>query len=372
MDTAQIVSNPTSSQPPPEADGPSGAPLTKRVLPRYAPALVLVASLAVALGILSLSGSSGLVGTAALGVVLHMVLITLLSRFVEGARSATDRFVTSLVYSAFALAVIPLVSLLWIVISNGLERFGPYFLTYTMRGVFGGMDAGGAYHAIVGTLLVTGFAALVSVPIGLFTAIYLVEYGSGRLSSAIRFFVDVMTGIPSIVAGLFAYSLFALIFGPGIRLGVMGSVALAVLMTPVVVRSCEEMLQLVPNELREASYALGVPKWLTVLKVVLPTAAAGIATGVTLAIARAIGETAPLLLVCGVLTSSNWNLFDGRMMTLPVFVYQSYAQGLAPTGITTINYDRAWAAALTLIIIVMLLNLVARLISRIFAPKAGR
>jgi phosphate transport system permease protein len=181
-----------------------------------------------------------------------------------------------------------------------------------------------------------------------------------------------MTGIPSIVAGLFAYALFALLFGPGVRLGVVGAVALAVLMIPIVVRASEEMLKLVPNELREASYALGVPKYLTILKVVLRTAAAGIVTGITLAIARVIGETAPLLITVGVIDSVNFNLFDGRMMTLPVFVYRQYSQGLAPNGVVTINYDRAWAAALTLIILVMLLNLIARLISRFFAPKTGR
>ena len=133
-----------------------------------------------------------------------------------------------------------------------------------------------------------------------------------------------MTGIPSIVAGLFAYALFALFFGPGIRMGFMGSIALAVLMIPVVVRSSEEMLRLVPNELREASYALGVPKWRTISKVVLPTSIAGITTGVMLSISRVIGETAPLLLTAGFTASMNYNLFEGRMQTLPVFTYTQY------------------------------------------------
>jgi phosphate transport system permease protein len=258
------------------------------------------------------------------------------------------------------------------VIANGVKRFDVYFLNTTMRGVYGGMDAGGAYHAIIGTLEITAFATLISVPIGLLTAVYLVEYGPTRLGRYITFFVDVMTGIPSIVAGLFAYALFALIVGPGVRMGVVGSAALAVLMIPVVVRASEEMLKLVPNELREAAFALGVPKWLTIVKVVLRTAAAGLVTGVTLAIARVIGETAPLLLTAGYTNSLNGDLFDGRMMTLPVYVYRQYSQGLVPNGIVDINYQRAWAAALTLIIIVMLLNLVARLISRFFAPKTGR
>jgi phosphate transport system permease protein len=175
-----------------------------------------------------------------------------------------------------------------------------------------------------------------------------------------------MTGIPSIVAGLFAYALFVLFYGPGIRMGAAGSVALCVLMIPVVVRSSEEMLKLVPNELREASFALGVPRWRTIIKVVLPTAVAGIATGITLSIARVIGETAPLLIVAGLSASMNTNLFSGRMTTLPVFAYYSYSQpGFPPQA----GYDRAWSAALVLITIVMVLNFVARIISRIFAPK---
>jgi phosphate transport system permease protein len=201
------------------------------------------------------------------------------------------------------------------------------------------------------------------------TAIYLVEYGRGRLARSITFLVDVMTGIPSIVAGLFAFAVFALFFGPGVRLGIMGAVALSVLMIPVIVRSSEEVLKLVPNELREASYALGVPKWRTIVKVVIPTAIAGLGTGITLAIARVVGETAPLLITLGLTRGTNLDPFDGRMATLPVFAYYQLTQpGVPPQA----AIDRAWTAALLLIILVMGLNLVARLISRFFAPKTGR
>lgn len=296
----------------------------------------------------------------------------------DARRRRTDVVMRVLIIGAFVLAMVPLVSVIWTVLSNGLHRFNLNFLSVSMRGVFGGMDAGGIYHAILGTVEITAFAALISVPIGLMTAIYLVEYGSGPMARAVTFFVDVMTGIPSIVAGLFAYALFALFFGNGVRMGVVGSVALSVLMIPVVVRSSEEMLKLVPNELREAAYALGVPKWLTIVKVVLRTAIAGLVTGVMLAVARIIGETAPLLITVGVIDSINSNLFSGRMMTLPVYVFRQYSQGLVPCNsasdqvcIADINYLRAWAAALTLILIVMLLNLVARLVSRLFAPKTS-
>ena len=250
----------------------------------------------------------------------------------------------AIVTSAFLLVAMPLASLVWTVIERGTNRFDTEFFTETMRGVVG--EGGGIYHAIVGTLIVTGLATLMSVPFGLFTAIYLAEYGHGtKLSKAIQSMVDVMTGIPSIVAGLFAYALFELLFGPGTRSGIAGAVALTVLMTPVIVRSAEEMLRLVPNELREASYALGVPKWKTVVKVVLPTAIAGIITGVVLAIARVIGETAPLLVTVGLAQGVNWNPFDGRMTTLPVYTYYQYVQpGIPPEA----GQDRAWAAALVL------------------------
>lgn len=294
----------------------------------------------------------------------------------DARRRRTDVTMRVLITAAFVLAMIPLVSLTWTVVSKGIGRLDSYFLLNSMRGVFGGMDAGGIYHAIVGTLEITLFAALISVPIGLLAAIYLVEYGAGKpLAKLVTFLVDVMTGIPSIVAGLFAYALFALILGPGAKFGAIGSVALSVLMIPVVIRSSEEMLRLVPNELREASLALGVPRWLTIIKVVLRTSVAGLTTGVMLAIARVIGETAPLLLTVGVVDSINFNLFEGRMMTLPVFVYRQYAQGYVPCAaddpscIADINFQRAWAAALTLFLIVMVLNLIGRLVSRLFAPK---
>jgi phosphate transport system permease protein len=347
-------------------------PLTAGQLPSWSPWALLCGALLVAAAVAALiAGASGsqfsIVTTAVLGFVLYLVAITVVSQLIEGGRKATDRFVTGLVVGAFLLALIPLVSLVWTVLVNGAARFDVEFFTYTMRNVVG--EGGGVLHAIVGTLLVTLWATIISVPVGIFTAIYLVEYGSGRLSRAITFFVDVMTGIPSIVAGLFAYALFALFAGEGVRSGIGGAVALSLLMIPTVVRSTEEMLKLVPNDLREASLALGVPKWLTIAKVVLPTALAGIVTGITLAIARVIGETAPLLIIAGFTTNMNYNVFDGRMMTLPVFAYNQY---VSPGVQEQAYFDRAWTAALILILIVLVLNIVARLIAHFFAPKAGR
>lgn len=348
-------------------------PLAHGRLHRLTPWVMLGLSFAASGGLLALLAAAGTIesvnpfAAAALGLVIYLVMITVVSSQVEGRRQATDRLVTGVVTTAFVIAILPLVSLVFTVVANGLARFDVQFFTFSMRNVVG--EGGGAVHAITGTLLMTGTAAIISIPIGLLTAIYLVEYGRGPLARAITFFVDVMTGIPSIVAGLFAFALFALFFGPGVRMGFAGAIALSVLMIPVVVRSCEEMLRIVPNELREAAYALGVPKWLTVLKVVLPTSIAGITTGIMLAIARVIGETAPLLIVAGFTASMNTNLFSDRMQSLPVFVFTSYAnQGVDFQA----DLDRAWAGALTLILIVMVLNLAARLIARFFAPKLGR
>ncbi len=348
-------------------------------LKKRVPWLLLVACIAVAglvLGIAGLSNGGTIpfdpVGGLIVGFILYGIAIYAVSRRVENPRKAKDRLVTAVVSGAFILALTPLISVAWTVLSNGLARFDVAFFTQSMRNITG--DGGGAAHAITGTLLITLAATIISVPIGLLTAIYLVEYGRGNFAKAITFLVDVMTGIPSIVAGLFAYGLFSLFFGAWIRVGIGGAVALSVLMIPVVVRSSEEMLRLVPNELREAAYALGVPKWLTIVKVVIPTSIAGIATGITLAISRIIGETAPLLVIAGFTSSMNYNLFlstpgsPNPMMTLPVFVYDSYAN---PGANVQPYLDRAWAAALTLILIVMLLNLIARLIARFFAPKTS-
>jgi phosphate transport system permease protein len=295
----------------------------------------------------------------------YIVGTYIVARTVESRRQATDRLATAVFSSAFALVLLPLFSVVWTVIDKGSNRFDWQFYSETMRGVVG--EGGGAYHAIIGTLIVTGLTALFSIPFGLFTAIYLVEYGGeSRFAKSVTGLVDVMTGIPSIVAGLFAYALFVLIDGPGHRSGLAGAIALTLLMTPVVVRASEEMLRLVPNELREASYALGVPKWKTIAKVVLPTAIAGILTGIVLAIARVIGETAPLLVTAGLAQGTNWNPLDGRMTTLPVYTYQAYK---FPTLPPQASIDRAWAAALTLVIIVAVLFTSARILSSILRPK---
>lgn len=348
-------------------DHAAAVPLQAAQLPALAPLLaVVVAGGAGAL--LALLLGWGPVAAVVVGWILLVIGLPTWSAAVEGRRKSVDRLATVVIWSTFGIALVPLVSLVWQVVSKGAGILSVQFFTYDMRGVLGA--GGGIYHALMGTLIITLVATLIAVPIGVMAAVYLVEYGKrNRMARVITFLVDVMTGIPSIVAGLFAFALFTLIFGPATRMGVMGSVALSVLMIPIVVRATEEMLKLVPDELREASYALGVPRWRTITKVVLPTAFGGIATGVTLAIARVAGETAPLLITVGSTTILNTNPFEGRMATLPVFIYSSVTTG---GKYNAEQLDRAWGAALVLVAIVMLLNLLARFVGSIFSPKTGR
>lgn len=348
-------------------------PLARRgTLPHRAALYVVVFALAAGALVAVVAGRG--VATALL-VAAFAFLVTLPSwtLAVEGRRAAVDRLMGSLVWLAFVVAMIPLVSLMATVIVKGAPVLTPDFLSSDMTGRALLGEGGGIAHAIMGTIMVTALAAVIAVPIGLLTAVWLVEYGSAsRLAKVITFLVDVMTGIPSIVAGLFAVAFFQVVTGDGLpRLGIGGAVALSLLMLPTVIRAVEEMLKLVPADLREASYALGVPKWRTIVKVVLPTAVAGIVTGVTLAIARVAGETAPLLLILGTARATNWNPFEGAVQTLPVYIFQSLSQ-TSHFKYGEVWTDRVWGAALALIIIVMALNVFARVIGSIFAPKTGK
>lgn len=273
-------------------------------------------------------------------------------------RKLTNSAMTALVVLAFLIALLPLVSVLWLTISRGAKRFDLTFLTHSMRGIGATDAAGGAYHAIIGTLEQVGLASLMAVPIALLTAIYLIEYGGGRrFAKLVSYVVDVMTGVPSIVAGLFVFAFWILALHQPFS-GFAGALALTILMVPIVIRGCEEMLRLVPAELREASYALGVPRWKTVLRIVLPTALPGLVTAIMLGVARITGETAPLLLTVFGADAINNDPFHGPQSGLPLFVFD---QAGRPNDVAV---DRAWAGALTLILIVMALNVVARLAVR--------
>lgn len=370
----------------------SSSSLTARQKPGWAWAVAAAGSLAVSTLITALVlDSFSFIGLGVLAGGLYVLSMYIITRAVEGRLKAVDEFWRHLIWTAFFVALLPLVSVLWSVVSKGLPTLisNPALLVTDMHAVVGATDIatqdagasvqGGIVHGLIGTMLITVLASAISIPVGLLASIYLAEYGKKNVfSRSIRFFVDVMTGIPSIVAGLFAFAgltaLTELITGSspqalqGVKTGVAAAVALSVLMVPVVVRSTEEMLQIVSHELREASYALGVSKWRTIINVVLPTAMSGIASGITLAIARVTGETAPILVTAGYVAATNWNPFSEWMTALPVFIYRQLTNPTAPAA-SDPSTARAWAGALVLIIIVMGLNLGARAIAKHFAAK---
>ena len=273
-------------------------------------------------------------------------------------RAIRNEVARIVMWTSFLIALIPLAWILYTVISRGGELvLQSTWWSNSQRGITSRLTGGGAIHAIQGTLIQGLVTAAIAVPTGVMTAIYLVEYGRGKLARTVSFMVDILTGIPSIVAALFIYAVWVTTFGFQ-RVAFAVSLALVLLMIPVVVRSTEEMLKLVPNELREASYALGVPKWKTIVRIVLPTAFSGIITGVLLGLARIMGETAPLLILGPYTANIATNLFGGFMGTLPTMINTNRVESLQPA------VDRTWASALTLILLILLLNLTGRLIGR--------
>jgi phosphate transport system permease protein len=268
-------------------------------------------------------------------------------------RRVANNAATTFFVISFVGALVPLVWVLSVVVARGwyaVTRSG--WWTHSLRGVLPEEFAGGIYHAVYGTLVQAGVAAVLSVPLGLMTAVFLVEYGSGRLVRLTTFMVDVLAGVPSIVAALFIFSLWIVTLGFE-QSSVAVSLALVLLMLPVVVRSTEEMLRLVPDDLREASYALGIPKWKTIVRIVFPIAMPGIVSGVLLAVARIIGETAPVLVLVGYSRSINYDIFHGNMASVPLLIYSEL------TNPEHAGFLRIWGAALSLIIIVAVMNLLA-------------
>jgi phosphate transport system permease protein len=319
--------------------------------------LIGAASIAATAAAFALTALQGRADFLVVAVLVYLTGQTAASAAVEGGRAARNRLALTLLVIALIVALLPLVAVLAYTISKGVSAISPGFLTHSMRGVGPLENAGGAYHAIIGTLEQVLVASVISIPLGLLAAIYLVEYGRGRLAYWIRFFVDVMTGLPSIVAGLFIFAFWVLGLHQGFS-GLAAGLALSILMLPIVVRASEEMLKLVPDDLREASWALGVPRWRTIVSVVLPAASAGLTTGIMLAIARVTGETAPLLLTAFGFDAVNKNPFKGPQSGLPLFVFAQAGSAFQ------VAVNRAWAGALTLIAIVLVLTIVARLLTR--------
>ncbi|MBH0780589.1 phosphate ABC transporter permease PstA [Nocardia bovistercoris] len=280
-------------------------------------------------------------------------------RDVSTGRKIKNNVATGLVGLCFVIALIPLVWVLYMVISEGIGAVASAdWWQKSQKGILPDQTGGGVYHAIYGTVVQSAVAAVIAVPLGIMAAVYLVEYGRGRLARVTTFMVDILAGVPSIVAALFIFALWIATLGfPQSSFAV--SLALVLLMLPVVVRSTEEMLKLVPDELREASYALGVPKWKTIVRIVVPTAAPGMISGILLALARVMGETAPVLVLVGYAKSINTNMFDGNMASLPLLIYQELANP-EPAG-----RERVWGAALTLILLIALLYAAAAVVNKL-------
>ncbi len=283
-------------------------------------------------------------------------------------RRVANHVATVLVKSSIAITLVPLVWVLYSVIRQGVRAVSSStWWTHSQGGMTAFVSGGGAYHAIVGTMLQGLVCAVIAIPIGLFAAIYLVEYG-GRtaLARLTTFTVDILSGVPSIVAALFVYTVWVATLGFR-RSGFAVSLALVLLMIPVIVRATEEMLRIVPLDLREASYALGIPKWKTIVRIVIPAGLSGIITGIMLALARVMGETAPLLILVGYSEAMNFNMFAGFMGSLPSMIYDQISAGAGAYPIPT---DRLWGAALTLSTLIAVINVLARLLAEVFAPKA--
>jgi len=276
----------------------------------------------------------------------------------SAGRRRKDRVARGMLALGTVIALIPLALIIYFLLKKGLGAWSWDFFTTDPTGSFLG-EPGGVKSAILGTIEIVAFASLIAIPVGVGVALYLTEYGGdGRLAKGVRFLIDVMTGVPSIVFGLFIYiSLVVSGVGGTSFAGWKGAVALALLALPVVARAAEVVLLLVPQSLREAALALGAPRWQVVLRVVLPTALPGIITGTMLAIARAAGETAPLLFTAAIVNGTTFNLGE-RMNSLPAQIFQDVGQAQDRL------VERAWGAALALVTMILLLTLVARMVQR--------
>jgi phosphate transport system permease protein len=283
---------------------------------------------------------------------------------ISGGRRFRNGLATGAVTLAFLIALVPLVWVIGTVLVEGIASvLNSAWWSQSLSGLLARQAGGGAYHAIVGTLFQGLVCAVIATPIGVMVAVYLVEYGGRtRLARAVTFMVDILTGVPSIVAALFVYAVWISIFGLG-RSAFAVSLALVLLMLPVVVRSSEEMLRIVPDDLREASYALGVPKWKTITKVVIPTALSGMLTGIVLALARVMGETAPVLILVAYAPFINFNIFEGNMASLPLMMT------VERSNPTDAGADRLWGAAVTLILIITIFQILAAVLAKATAPK---
>jgi len=325
---------------------------------RMATAGILALAGVLAAGAIEFTGLSGKLGFAAAYFFFASLLIFLQQLTLRDLAAAKDSLLSSFAFLAMTLTLIPIVSIVMTVVLKGYKgiHFGMFANDMTMASVNDPVQSGGLLHALVGTIIMVGVALIFSFPIGLLTALYLTEI-RGKLTRPIKFLVQAMSGVPSIVAGLFILSILVIPVTQELT-GLMGSLALSILMIPTIARTAEEMLRLIPNELREAGVALGATQWRTVSGVVVPAAKSGLVTAVILGIARIIGETAPLLLVSGGADALNLNPTTGPMGSLPFYIWKAFL-----TGGTEEAYARAWGGMLILLILIVVLFGLARYLS---------
>ena len=325
---------------------------------RMATAGILALAGVLAAGAIEFTGLSGKLGFAAAYFFFASLLIFLQQLRLRDLAAAKDSLLSSFAFLAMTLTLIPIVSIVMTVVLKGYKgiHFGMFVNDMTMASVNDPVQSGGLLHALVGTIIMVGVALIFSFPIGLLTALYLTEI-RGKLTRPIKFLVQAMSGVPSIVAVLFILSILVIPVTQELT-GLMGSLALSILMIPTIARTAEEMLLLIPNELREAGVALGATQWRTVSGVVVPAAKSGLVTAVILGIARIIGETAPLLLVSGGADALNLNPTTGPMGSLPFYIWKAFL-----TGGTEEAYARAWGGMLILLILIVVLFGLARYLS---------
>jgi phosphate transport system permease protein len=338
----------------PKPQKPWGTSLAQRL----ATAGVLAIALVLAGAAVELTGLSGKLGFAAAYFFFASLLIFVQQLRLRDLAAAKDSLLSSFAFLAMTLTLIPIVSIVSTVFLKGYKgiHFGMFTNDMTLASVNDPVTSGGLIHALIGTLIMVGGALIVSFPIGLLTALYLTEI-RGNLARPIKFLVQAMSGVPSIVAGLFILSILVIPITQELT-GLMGSLALSILMIPTIARTAEEMLLLIPNDLREAGVALGATQWRTVSGVVVPAAKSGLVTAVILGIARIIGETAPILLVSGGADALNFNPTSGPMGSLPFYIWKAFL-----TGGTEEAYARAWGGMLILLILIMVLFGLARYLS---------
>jgi phosphate transport system permease protein len=325
---------------------------------RMATASLLVLAGVLAGGAIELTGLSGKLGFAVAYFFFASLLIFVQQLRLRDLAAAKDSLLSSFALLAMTMTLIPIVSIVATVVLKGYKgiHFGMFTNDMTQASVNDPVQAGGLIHALIGTIIMVGGALIVSFPIGLLTALYLTEI-RGKLARPIKFLVQAMSGVPSIVAGLFILSILVIPVTQELT-GLMGSLALSILMIPTIARTAEEMLLLIPNELREAGVALGATQWRTVSGVVVPAAKSGLVTAVILGIARIIGETAPILLVSGGADALNFNPMSGPMGSLPFYIWKAFL-----TGGTEEAYARAWGGMLILLILIFVLFGLARFLS---------